>query len=87
MLKLKPYLDAEATVIQHLPGKGKFAGMMGALLVEMDNGKRFRIGTGFSDAERRNPPPIGSVINYKYHGLTNNGVPRFASFLRVRKDF
>ena len=85
LLKLKPYLDAEATVIEHLPGKGRFAGMMGALLVEMDNGKRFRIGTGFSDSERRNPPPIGSVITYKYHGLTNNGVPRFASFLRVRK--
>jgi DNA ligase-1 len=87
LLKLKPYLDAEATVIEHLPGKGKFEGMMGALLVEIDNGKRFRIGTGFSDSERRNPPPIGSVITFKYHGLTPNGMPRFVSFLRVRKDY
>jgi DNA ligase-1 len=87
LLKLKPYMDAEAVVIEHLPGKGKFEGMMGAILVENEEGKRFRIGTGFSDNERQNPLPIGSVITYKYHGLTRNGVPRFASFLRIRKDY
>ena len=87
LLKLKPYMDAEAVVIKHLPGKGKFEGMMGAILVENEAGKRFRIGTGFSDEERLNPPSIGSVITYKYHGLTRNGVPRFAGFLRIRKDY
>lgn len=34
LLKLKPRLDAEATVLAHLPGRGRLAGMMGALLVE-----------------------------------------------------
>jgi len=86
LLKVKPYFDAEARVIAYLPGKGKYRNMMGALLVETEEGKRFKIGTGFSDAERENPPPIGSVVTYKYHGLTRKGVPRFASFLRVRND-
>lgn len=85
LLKLKLYYDAEARVIAHLPGKGKYSGMLGALLVETPDGKRFRIGSGFSDKERSSPPPIGSLITYKYYGETRNGIPRFASFLRVRE--
>jgi len=86
LLKVKPHSDDEATVISALPGKGKYTGMMGALEVELDNGRRFRIGTGFSDAERRNPPPPGSVITFRYRGMTASGLPRFASFLRVRDE-
>ncbi len=87
LLKLKPLLDTEAVVIEHLPGKGKYEGMMGALRVETPDGKRFVIGTGFSDAVRRNPPPVGTAITYTYRGLTNSGLPRFASYLRVRETF
>lgn len=87
LLKLKTYLDAEATVIQYLPGAGKYRGMLGSILVETPDAIRFRIGTGFSDQERKNPPAIGSVITYKYFGLTNSGIPRFASFIRVRDDY
>ena len=86
LLKLKKYSDAEAVVIRHFPGKGKYQGMLGSILVETEEGKRFKIGTGFSDEERRNPPAIGSMITYKYFGYTNNGTPRFASFLRVRNS-
>lgn len=85
LLKLKPYLDAEARVISHLPGRGKYQGLMGALLVETSDGIRFRLGTGFSDAERAAPPPIGCLISYRYHGVTDAGIPRFPSFLRVRQ--
>ncbi|BDM64619.1 ATP-dependent DNA ligase [Shewanella sp. NFH-SH190041] len=84
LIKLKLEYDAEATVIGHIPGKGKYTGMLGALQVIGDNGKQFNLGTGFSDAERRMPPPIGAVITYRYRGLTANGLPRFASFLRIR---
>jgi len=83
LLKLKPWQDAEATVIEILPGKGKFSGMMGALLLKDKSGHIFRIGTGFSDSERRNPPPPGSVITYKFTGTSKKGLPRFASFLRM----
>ena len=86
LLKLKPYFDEEAVVISHLPGKGKYTGMLGALRVRNQQGIEFSIGTGFTDAERANPPPIGSTVTYKYHGYTNNGLPRFASFLRIREE-
>ena len=86
LLKLKVHEDAEAVVVGHLPGKGRLAGMLGALLVEMPDGRRFRLGTGFSDEERRTPPPLGATVTYRHHGKTRNGVPRFASFLRVRDE-
>ena len=87
LLKLKPLLDTEAVIVEHLSGKGKYQGMMGALRVETPDGKRFTIGTGFSDAVRNNPPPLGTTITYTYRGLTNSGLPRFASYLRVRDAF
>ncbi|MBQ4858029.1 DNA ligase [Pseudoalteromonas sp. MMG007] len=85
LLKLKPYLDAEAVVIEHLPGKGKYQGMLGAIKVKTSDGLEFKIGTGFSDVQRKSPPLIGSTVTYRYHGLTKNGLPRFVSFLRVRE--
>jgi DNA ligase-1 len=87
LLKLKPLEDAEATVIGYIPGKGKYTGKMGALQVETADGKRFQIGTGFTDAVRANPPAIGTVITFTYRGLTKNGLPRFASYLRIREKF
>ena len=87
LLKLKLLQDTEAKVVEHLPGKGKYVGQMGALRLEMPDGRRFNIGTGFSDATRQKPPLIGTIITYTYRGLTNKGTPRFASYLRVREDF
>lgn len=84
VLKLKPYVDDEAVVIGFLPGKGKYHGMLGALLVEDALGRRFRLGSGLSDAERRLPPVAGTRVSYRYQGRTDKGLPRFARFLRVR---
>ena len=84
LLKLKTYEDAEAVVVAHVPGKGKYAGMMGSLVVEMPDGRRFKLGTGFTDAERRDPPAVGATVTYKHTGTTANGIPRFASFVRIR---
>jgi DNA ligase-1 len=87
LLKLKKSSDAEATVIEHYGGKGKYTGLLGSMLVETDDQRRFKLGTGFSDLERANPPPIGSIITYRYFGLTQKGTPRFASFLRIRHPY
>lgn len=86
LLKLKLQLDTEARVISHIPGKGKYQGMLGALEVKTPAGVVFKIGTGFSDAARKMPPPVGSTVTYIYRDVTKNGVPRFASFVRVRDD-
>lgn len=85
LLKVKPYDDAEARVIEHVPGKGRHSARLGALVVETPDGKRFRLGTGLSDAEREHPPAIGSWVTYRYNGTTAKGLPRFARFMRVRE--
>ncbi|OGS91560.1 MAG: DNA ligase [Gallionellales bacterium GWA2_60_18] len=87
LLKYKPYLDAEARVVGHVPGKGKYAGMLGALEVETATGLRFRLGAGLSDAERRDPPPLGCWVTYRHNGVNEKtGIPRFARFMRIRGD-
>ncbi len=83
LLKLKPVQDAEATVVGHIAGKGKYVGMIGALAVKSADGQRFNLGTGLSDAQRKTPPAIGSNVTYTYRDVTPSGKPRFASFLRV----
>lgn len=85
LLKLKPVPDEEARVLAHLPGKGRHAGQLGALLLELPDGQRFALGTGFTDAQRTTPPPVGSIVTYRYRDRTPKGLPRFASFLRVRE--
>lgn len=91
LLKLKTHEDAEALVISQIPGKGKHAGKLGALLVEIAGfeggpARRFKLGTGFTDAQRENPPPVGSIVTFRFRGLNNSGIPRFASFMRLRED-
>lgn len=86
LLKVKNFFDAEAKVIGHIPGEGRHKGRLGALLVEMPNGTRFEIGTGFSDAEREDPPAFGSIVSYRYQELSEAGVPRFPSYVGVRDD-
>lgn len=83
--KLKHYKDAECEVIAHTEGKGKYSGMLGALVCEY-NGKSFKIGSGLSDAQRRHPPQIGEMITFKYHSLTPNGIPRFPTFYRIKEQ-
>ncbi len=84
LLKLKPVSDAEGIVTAYIAGKGKFAGMLGALQIKTEDGHAVKIGTGFTDEQRRNPPPIGSTITYSYRDTTPSGKPRFAAFLRIR---
>jgi DNA ligase-1 len=86
LLKVKSFHDAEARVIGHLEGKGKHKGRLGALEVELPDGTRFSVGTGFSDAERASPPPVGSVVTFRYQELSEGGVPRFPSYVGVRVE-
>jgi DNA ligase-1 len=79
--------------VGHVPGKGKYTGKLGALWLEQptDSGhaseghapRRFKLGSGFSDAQREAPPPVGAWVSYRFRGQTEAGVPRFASFLRL----
>jgi DNA ligase-1 len=82
--KYKRFDDTEAQVIGYNPGKGKYTGMVGSLKMELPDGSRFAIGSGLTDAQRRNPPPVGSSITFKHHGWTRYGKPRFPVFWRIR---
>ena len=85
LLKVKLWHDAEALIVGHLPGKGRYAGMLGALRVRTPDGREFSLGTGFTDNQRRDPPAVGATVTYRYRELTARGMPRFASFWRVRE--
>lgn len=86
IFKLKPEYDAEAQVVGYVPGKGKYAGMMGSLIVRDEQGRTFKLGTGFSDTERSNPPEIGEWVSFQYSGFTSSGLPRFPRFIRVYRE-
>ena len=86
LLKVKTFHDAEARVVEHLAGRGRHKGRLGALAAELPDGTSFSVGTGLSDRERESPPPVGSLITFRYQELTDAGVPRFPSFVRAFRD-
>jgi len=86
LLKVKRFHDAEARVIAHQPGTGRHRGRLGAVRVELPNGIQFSVGSGFTDRQREQPPAIGSYITFRYQELSDRGVPRFPTFVRVRTD-
>lgn len=83
ILKMKSEHDEECRVVAHHPGRGRHEGRLGAVSCENRHGT-FRIGSGFSDRDRADPPPVGSTITYRYRGFTQRGTPRFATFVRIR---
>lgn len=98
-LKLKPYEDAECLIIGYTKGKGHFSNKVGAIICEQESSTFstqpketkntkiiFKIGIGMSDEFRANPPPIGTIITYKYTGLTKNNLPKFPVFLRIFEE-
>ena len=93
LLKVKPTDDAEARITGMVEGKGKDSGSMGALQVTLvkDPSVAFRIGTGFTAAQRRDmwaarSRYVGKVVTFGYKGLTSRGVPRHPAFVRVRAN-
>lgn len=89
LLKVKSFMDFEVKVTGHQGGDGKHTGMMGALhciLPPCHGSKEFKVGTGFSDHDRSNPPKIGAIITIRCPELTSSGKPRFPVFINVRQD-
>lgn len=86
LLKVKRFLEDEAQVVGHQPGAGRHRGRLGALLVQLANRMQFAVGSGFTDAQRENPPPLGSTITFRYQELSDGGVPRFPTFVGRRQE-
>lgn len=85
-LKVKSYKDAECTVVGYNNGNGKYDGMIGSLSCRMKDNRVIKIGSGLSDKLRTIPPVLGTVVTFKYYGLTSKGKPRFPVFMRVRDE-
>ena len=84
-LKVKSFLDAECEVVEHIEGRGKYKGLLGSLRCKLPDGTLFKIGSGLSDKERKNPPKVGAIVTFKYKEFTKYGKPRFPVFMRERK--
>lgn len=80
-LKVKDKTTYDVTVLEVIPGKGKHAGKMGALMTPLG-----KVGTGFSDKERAYKSWKGKTIEIESMGLTPGGKCRHARFLRLRFD-
>ena len=88
LLKVKSAADDEALVLAHERGAGRLAGRLGALVCRTRGGATFKVGSGFTDAERAldAAPAVGSVVTFRFLGVTDDGIPRFPTFVRERPD-
>ncbi|KND01754.1 uncharacterized protein SPPG_03547 [Spizellomyces punctatus DAOM BR117] len=85
--KLKKGLDAECVVVGYEEGKGRNEGVVGSLKCRLENDKVFWLGSGLTDEDRKCPPPIGSVVTFRFMEWTKEGIPRHPSFVGVRIDY
>ena len=99
-LKVKPWFDADLTVVGSYPGEGKHVGRIGGLVLEGDTEWRDRtyhvkteVGTGFTDAERETfqamveaESLIGRIVEIKFQEITVDGACRFPVYHRLRTD-
>lgn len=91
LLKVKTFLDDEAIVTGYEPGKGNRLGMVGAFLVRglgKFKNKEFKVGTGQSHEDLRNPPPIGAKITFRYvaSAVSDDGLPKPAAYVGLAID-
>lgn len=87
LLKVKLFIDDEATIVGLVEGTGQFVDSLGALQCKTGDGVEFEIGTGLDNEDRAKiwtERPIGQKVTYKYFERTNDNVPRFPVFKGIR---
>lgn len=83
LLKCKKFDSLDLEVVGVEEGSGRLAGMLGAVQVRYKDGNIVRVGSGFSDAERKqywaNPELIlNKVVEVKYFEETTNADKTFS---------
>jgi DNA ligase-1 len=86
LLKVKSFFDAEARVVGHQPGTGRHKGRLGACWSSCRTARRSRSARASATRSATTPPPVGSIITFRYQELSDGGVPRFPSYVGVRHD-
>lgn len=94
-LKMKPVKDIDLPIVDWFYGEEgtKYQDVLGGIIVEMPSGVRVRVGSGFSDAGRRDfhivavaGHLVGKTAEVRYTELTPDGSLRFPRFVRLRDD-
>ncbi|MCP4970117.1 MAG: DNA ligase [Arcobacter sp.] len=85
ILKVKKVYDMEGSVIAI--NISKKTNKLKSLTLKLKNGVVFNLGGGFSKKQRDKSFKKGDIVTFKYYGFTKYGKPKFASFLRLRKEF
>ena len=93
MMKLKPRSSDTYRIIrwqEEISIHGEPKGTLGAFQVMDANGNVFKVGSGFTQAQRKEfwqhrERMIGQMIYVKYQALTDRGVPWFPVFIEVVK--
>jgi DNA ligase-1 len=93
-LKIKDQQTVDAPIIGLEEGTGKYQGMLGAVIVDLE-GVEVRVGSGFTDEERKRlwddahadePWSYNRLIEIEYHEKTPDGSLRHPRFVRFRDD-
>ncbi len=89
LLKVKTFIDDEATIVGAIEGNGKATGMVGALKCLTKAGVAFEIGTGLDDKTRQEiwdnlAEMVGEQCSFKYQRLTDDNVPLLPVFRGIR---
>jgi ATP-dependent DNA ligase len=88
LYRFKYERSLEGKVIAAEVGKGKYRGMIGALVVELPTGSITSVGSGLTDEDRARPLDyfMGKTIEIAGKGLTNSGCLRHPVYRGIRAD-
>lgn len=86
LLEMRPFRRGQGQVVAVIHARGHGSTRMLGLLLRGHGDHLFRLTEGFSEAQRDHPPPIGSIVAYKFYGYTRDGRPRFMRFLKVNEE-
>ena len=95
LIKIKKFHTCDLRITGYVEGQGKYEGVLGSLVVDY-KGNRLEIGSGFSDAERKEfwqnrEDMIGRVMQIKYKDVSKNSKTgleslQFATYECIRTD-
>jgi DNA ligase-1 len=88
-LKVKDQETIDLTLVEVEEGTNFHQGMVGSVVGEDTDGRRYKVGIGLTDEMRKawwDDPPYGLVFEVEYHERTRKGDLRHARIKNIRDD-
>ena len=88
IIKIKPRLTADLLCVAWKDGTGKYANMIGALLLEDSKGRKTWAGSGLSDYQREMDPEyfVGQVVEIQYERIDDTYIQPIIKEIRNDKQ-